>query len=211
MSQLIYAILALLMIMFLSMNMQRNVGRDQQEQAVNEVGTQLIGVGTEVLEHIGGRYFDAYSFGNRNQRPYCGRIADDQLYLLSDESRPPSDPGNTHGDCVNYVNCPYIEGFQGDTLTITRGEFDYEVVITDVEYVNPADFNDTAWGNQPSFAKRVEVQVTNPNLYLGDDPTNTFTLEMDRVFTYGCLSEPNLIPYVLASETCPATPCTRWY
>ena len=209
MAQLIYSILALLMIMFLSMNTQRNIGRDQQEQTVNEIGTQLTGVGTEVLELIGSRYFDAYTYANRNTQPYCGRVADDQLTLFSSETRPAADPGNTHGDCTDYTACNYIEGFQGIDTTLTRGEFDYRVEILDVEYVDPLNFFSSSAAS--TFAKKVSVRVTNPFLYIGDDPTNTFSLDVERVFTYGCLTDPNLIPYVLAADTCPANPCTRWY
>ena len=75
MAQLIYSILALLMIMFLSMNMQRNIGKDQQSQTFNEVTTQLTGVGTEVLERIGSTHFDRYALLYRfDESRYCGRV-----------------------------------------------------------------------------------------------------------------------------------------
>ena len=73
-----------------------------------------------------------------------------------------------------------------------------------VHYVDPTDF--TTISATQTFAKRVQVTVENPYLYVGDDTTNTFSLTLDRVFTYGCITDPNLIPFVRATETCPVQP-----
>lgn len=238
MAQLIYSILALLLIMFLSMNMQRNVGRDQQEQSVNEVGTQLTGVGTEVLEQIGSQHFDWHNWNYEWSRrgvdksgalvlplyqPYCGRVAKglEQASKLSNPAGPHFGGCSTLAD--PYGDCQYIEGFAGlPDFTITRDEFVYTVTVDAVEYVDPNDY--TVVSATPTFAKRVEITVTNPYLYIGDDPNDTdsqFSLTLERVFTYGCLSEPELIPFVLSGDYCPSDPsnpsgsnrplsCSRW-
>jgi len=210
MAQIIYSLLALLMVMVLSMNMQRGIGRDQQEQSLNEVATQLTGVGTEVLELIGTQYFDRFNLDNQNTRPYCGRVADngEEQDLLSSPS------GVNFGACTDPDACAYIEGFEGLVFTRTQGEFDYEVEILSVDYVDPQDFTRVVTSDSTSFAKRVQIEVTNPYLYIGDDPNDTdrqFSLTLERVFTYGCTTDYETIPFVRDTETCPApTPCSRW-
>ena len=198
MSQMIYSILALVLLMILSFNMQRGIKSTAQGQSINEVLTQLPGVGTEALEQIGRSYFDRHAFDQRNTKPYCGRVADDETFNLS------APAGANFGACADFATCSYIEGFHGLDTTITRGEFDFAVHVDTVQYVDPADFSVTP--GTVTFAKRVQVTVENPYLYLGDDPTNTFSLTMDRVFTYACVTDPNKIPYVRESETCPAPP-----
>ncbi len=215
MAQLIYAILALMMVMFLSMNMQRNVGRDQQEQALNEVATQLTGVGTGVLEQIGTRHFDKYTLDNERELPYCGRIAEEEKqYRLSREG------SVNFGACATDdrgLDCRFIEGFEGVREPVTRGGIDYNVEILDVQYVDPNDFDRVLPDDSTSFAKKVIIEVTNPFLYVGDDPSNPdaqFSLTLERVFTYGCATSYVDIPF--ERTTCPAdrvpaeTPCSRW-
>ena len=207
MAQIIYSLLALLMVMVLTMNMQRSIGRDQQEQSLNEVATQLTGVGTEVLELIGTQYYDRFTFDNRNTKPYCGRVADngEEQDVLSRPS------GVNFGACTDPDLCAYIEGFEGLTFTRTQGEFEYEVTVLDIAYVDSTDFTRELTTDSTGFYKRVQIEVTNPYLYIGDDPGNTFSLTLERVFTYGCTTDYEFIPFVRDSETCPTpTPCSRW-
>lgn len=205
MSQLIYAILAMALVLILSLNMARGISKTTSGQALNEVGTQLTGVGTEILEQIGRTHFDAHNwqFGESTPtRPYCGRVASDRMFELSDPD--PSAPTSTMGDCATFSGCRYIEGFEGLSTTVTRGELDYEVTVDTVFYVDPNDFA-TASATQ-TFAKRVQITVENPFLYVGDDTTNTFSLTLDRVFTYGCVTDPNMIPFVRPTDSCPPQP-----
>ncbi|MEM1043944.1 MAG: hypothetical protein AAGI91_15120 [Bacteroidota bacterium] len=238
----IYAILALMMIMFLSMNMQRGVGRDQQEQALNEVATQLTSVGTGVLDQIGTRHFDWHTWNYQRSRsttalgcpassvpidqecnpvprslqPYCGRIADNGEE--QDKLARPSGAGSTFGACSG-LDCAFIEGLEAVRDTITRGEIDYQVDVLGVEYVDPGDFTRVLPGDSTSFAKKVTIEVTNPFLYVGDDPADPdaqFSLRLERVFTYGCTTDYESIPFVRATDPPPAnqcptpTPCSRW-
>ncbi|MDX1409893.1 MAG: hypothetical protein R3330_17205, partial [Saprospiraceae bacterium] len=154
---------------------------------------------------IGRTHFDAHNwqYGDATPtRPYCGRVADDRMFLLSEPD--PSSATSTFGDCTMLGTCNYIEGFHGLDTTLTRGDFAYEVSVDTIHYVDPTDFN-TVSATQ-TFAKRVRVTVENPYLYVGDDPTNTFSLTLDRVFTYGCVTDPNLIPFVRPTESCPPQP-----
>ena len=219
MSQMIYAILAMALVMVLSLNMQRGVKQTTQGQTLNEAMTPLVGVGTEVLEHIGSTHFDGFNWNYENSRaasdkrgvaipdplkPYCGRVAvDEMLSLVS-----PKDPT---GACTSYGTCNYIEGFNGlAAFPVQRGGFTYTVNSISVQFVDPVT---QAASLAPTFAKKVTITVSNPYLYLGDDPTNTFSLTMSRVFTYGCVADPNLIPYVRAApfpDVCPPNPCSRW-
>lgn len=205
MSQLIYSILALVLIMFLSMNMQRGVSRTQQEQGVNEVGTQLTGVGTEVLERIGRTHFDQFTYDNSgpDDKPYCGRVWNGR------ETIDFHIPGTNV--CPDFETCGYIEGFDGLTVPpVTRADFEFNVTVDSVRYVNPADYDDIF--STQTFAKRVWVTVENPYLYLGDDPSNTFSLTVDRVFTYGCVTDINSVPFLRPSDpACPADPCAVRY
>lgn len=203
MSQLIYILLALVLVIVLSLNLQRGVDRTAREQTLNEVQTQLVGVGTEVLERIGRTHFDEYTLINQNAKPSCGRVENGK------EAVHFHDPGSN--TCGSYDTCTYIEGFHGlDPFTLTRGEFEFAVTIDSVGYVNPADF-DVSSGS-PTFAKRVWITIENPFMYLGDDPTNTFALKMDRTFTYGCVTDPNFIPFLRPSDpACPSNPCSVRY
>lgn len=215
MTQLVYCILAILILSVLTMTAQQGIAANLQTQTLTELETQLTGVGTEVLEHIGQTYYDEYTYTYRATRegPYfCGRVRQDQPQTLAD---PGAFTACTGGATTSetFRNCPYIEGFDGlatatDTLQRTRSGFDYAVSDISVQYVDPATFAPAA---TETFAKEVSVTVENPYLYVGADPTNTFKLEVSRVFTYGCVADYNKIPALRAGQSCPTTfPCARW-
>lgn len=204
MSQIIYALLALALVMILGLNLQRGISRTTEDQTLNEVITQLPGVGTEVLEQIGRTHFDwhTWQYGvSTPTRPLCGRVRDDRQSLLSEPD--PAHASSTMGDCADFATCPYIEGFYGLDTTIVRGDFEYAVHVDTVRYVDPTNYA-TPSATQ-TFAKAVQITVTNPYLYVGD-LSNTFSLTMERVFTYGCVTDPNKIPYVRQTESCPPMP-----
>lgn len=215
MSQLIYIVLAMLLVMLLMMNTQRGVNRTARDQTLNEVQTQLTGVATEVLERIGRTHFDRYAASRydaanpETHKPYCGRIAEGQETAALTA---PADFGTTGVVCGSFAACPYIEGFHGLDTTVTRGDFVFHIDSIRVEYVDPDHFA-SASASQ-TFAKRVSVTVENPFLYLGDDPANTFALTMSRVFTYGCVTDPNAVPYLRPAPQdpgCPVSPCSVSY
>lgn len=214
MAQLIYSILALLLIMFLSMNTQRGIMGTAEDQAFNEVTTQMTGVGTEVLERIGRAHFDQYNWlwgigptpttvlaMEQRRQNLCGRLDEDQTSLLA-----------TIGSstCAYYGNCAFIEGFHNlpDT-TLNRGDFDFNVGSFQVAYVDPTDFTSPPPGPPgppppKSFAKKVTVTVEYPGIYFNNDPTNTLKLTLDRVFTYGCVTDKEFIPKPPPGDRCPS-------
>lgn len=199
MAQLIYAVLALALVMILSMNVQRGTGQTQRDQALNEITTLMTGVGTEVLDRVGSGHFDLYNAARTSDTTsvfLCGRLTE----LQKDRLRPYSEFGTDDVHCPDYENCSYIEGYHGLTHTVSRDGFDYDVTIR-VRYYNDEAPADTT---TPSFAKEVIVTIGNPYLYLGDDPTETLDVTMSRVFTYDWVTNPAYIPYAPV----PHSPCS---
>lgn len=214
MAQLIYSILALILVMVISMNTQRSVMGTAEEQALNEVATQMTGVGTEVLERVGRTHFDWYNWqygvgtstlgtsaaaSETRRTRFCGRLDENEADSLAT-------PGS-FTPCGSYGNCNFIEGFHGlADFTLTRGTFEFNIDTLHVEYVNPDDFTDATWANAKSYAKRVTVTVEYPGIYFNEDPTNTLKLDLDRVFIYGCVTDASYIPQPAIGERCPGDP-----
>lgn len=190
MAQYIYLIAAFFAMMTFLMTSQRGIGRTEQTQSLTEVSTQLTGVGTELLEQIGRSYYDRHTYVQRATKPYCGRVQESQPNLFADTGS------------FSTTSRRWIEGYHGLDTTITRGAFPYRARV-EVRYV--PDGGAVATG---TFSKEVVVRVTNPDLYIGDDPTNAITVTMQRVFTYGCATDPNYVPYYSTTSTtaCPTTP-----
>lgn len=211
MIQLVYCILAILILSILTMTSQRGIAATLQGQTLVELESQLTGVGTEVLERVGQSYFDHYAYTHRASAGfprYCGRIRQDRLSDLAAPGSFVQATGATAAD--RYAAAPYIEAFHGIAttaapLTLRRSGIDYLVTSITVDYVNPATL---APSSTQTLAKRVTVRVENPNLYVGENASNTFALNVSRVFTYGCVADFNQIP---AGTTCPTVyPCARW-
>jgi hypothetical protein len=212
MAQLIYSILALLIVMVVSMNTQRSVMGTAEDQAFNEVTTQMTGVGTEVLERIGRTHFDWYNWQygvgtstlgtsaaavEERRTRLCGRLNDVETDSLAA-------PG-AFTACGSYANCPYIEGFHDMAdFVLTRGDFEFTVDSIRVEYVDPVNITTTS--GTPTFAKHVSVTIEYPGIYFNEDPTNTLKLDLDRVFIYGCVTDASYIPQPPIGERCPGDP-----
>ena len=189
MSQFIYLIVAIFLVMIVGVQINRGAESTLHQQTLSEVGTQLTGVGTEVLEMVGSSYFDRFTYANRTTTPYCGRTSSPDVFST-----------------VYVPSRNYIEGFAGLDTTLVRSEFGFEVRVDTVEYVSTVDY--TTPSATPTFAKRVTVTAENPHLHVGDDTTNTFSLTMSRVFTYACVTDPQYIPYTFPGEPCPTNTCT---
>lgn len=168
--QAFYGLIAMGIVALLGLTMQRSINGNQQRIVVNEVATDLSGVAIEVLEHVGSKAYDAKTDTNK----VTTFPAVTTYYELTD----PSD-GLQWGACNNYLLCDDVDDFDGMMMTWTKDGLVYDIAI-DVEYVDP-DNPDVATGK--SFAKSVEVAVTNPYMKIGSSNT-PLTINMYRVFTY---------------------------
>lgn len=167
--QVIYGLTAMALVALVSLTVQRTSTGTQQRMIVNEVATQLGGVGVEVLERIGSLPFDSKTDTTKVF-----------TFPLVTEANQLTD-ASAFGGCVDFALCEDIDDFHGLTIQREQDDFTYGLQI-DVEYVDVlAPFGST-YGPQ-SFAKKVTLSVTNPHLYLGDRD-NPLTVTLSRVFTY---------------------------
>ncbi len=174
MYHIIYAMLAMLLVMFFSLNLMRAAQSTQQRQIINETGTQLTGVAADVFEYLASRAYDA---ATDTARVHVYPPVTTPLALTIED-------GAGWGGCTPYASmynpgaCLDLDDYDGATMTRDYEGLEYDVEIT-VRYVqrnNP---------DQPSatqtYAKEVHLEITNPHLLLGDNPV---TAEMTRVYTY---------------------------
>ena len=174
--QTLLALASLVMVMAFALNMYRSTANVQQRLAVGEVATQLVGVGTEVLDYLGTRGFDANAQATESN----------PLPISSpNELTPAADFGTNRcnltfadGGYTEDGPCTYLENFHGTTLPISWGGFTFTVSIR-IRYVNPLVPNDSS--AVQTYAKEARVTVENPNLRIGDAPAR---IPLTRVFTY---------------------------
>lgn len=167
--QTLYSLAAMALAMLLAINLYRGVTGTQQSMIVNEVATQLSGVGVDVLEHIGSFPFDsAVDTAKVATFPPITSVTD-----LTDDA-------NFGNGCVQVENCEDIDDFDGKTIYRIENQMPYTIQVS-VQYVEETDPS-TASAVQ-TFAKEVTVSITNPNLTIGSLNT-PFVVEMKRVFTY---------------------------
>ncbi len=168
--QAFYGLIAMAIVALVGLTMQRSINGNQQRIVVNEVATDLSGVAVEVLEHIGSKAFDA--------RTDTNKVTVFPAVTSASQLTSPTD-ATEWGACTNYQLCEDIDDFDGMMLTRNRDGLEYQITI-DVEYVDP-DNPDTPSGK--SYAKAVEVAVSNPYMKVGSSNT-PLTVNMYRVFTY---------------------------
>ena len=214
MIQLVYCILAILILSILTMTSQQGIAGSLEGQTLVEVETQATGVATEILEAIDQTFFDRYTWLRRSTKPYCGRVYN----AIADSLAAPG----SFVPCADLATCTYIEGFDGlatvaAPISVERAGLTFNVDQIAVRYVDQ-DHAPLTDPTDRSYAKEVTVRVESPNLYFGTDPTNTFRITFSRVFEYGCATDFNAVPYVTsdADDFCPVdetpaqVPCARW-
>lgn len=172
--QVIYAFIAMLLVALLSLTLQRGIHSTERRQIVNEVSTQLVGVGIDVLEYIGRHPFD---YAVDTSRVDIDAI--DDFPYVTDASQL-ADPGTFGGGCPDYYSCTYIDDFEAVTITRNVDGLDYQVDIF-VQYVdeNQPDTPSAV----PTFAKEVRVEISSTSLYLSS-PAYPLTVLIARVFAY---------------------------
>jgi hypothetical protein len=173
MSSLIYAILAILLLMFLGLNMTRGQLRTQDKMVVNEVATELSGVAYSVLDFIGRRPFDERTDESKITPPIVYPVITSTSQLT---------PAANFGGCTSMalvaVQCDDVDDYHLLTGSTTVGGLTYSYAIS-VRYVNPANPSQAA-GSQ-TYAKEVSVTVQNPYLTMNGAP---LPVVMRRVFSY---------------------------
>ncbi|MDX1740688.1 MAG: hypothetical protein R3178_05310 [Rhodothermales bacterium] len=180
--QVIYAFIAILLIALLSLTLQRSVHSTERRQIVNEVSTQLVGVGIDVLEDIGRHAFDYEVDTTRADFPLW---RDDFPYATNPAQLTPIASAE-FGNCVDFYSCDDIDDFHNMTITRVVDGVGFNVDIF-VEYVSETTPN-VKPGTQ-TFAKEVRLEISSSALYLSS-PANPLTVEISRVFAYDQPTQP---------------------
>jgi len=164
------SLLALLLVMLLSVQSFHIVNRTERQIVLNEISTQLTGVGVEVIERVGSTLYDANTAG--------GIVISsiDSLTSTSDFG-----PGMTscEYDPASANSCAAVEQFDGLTLSVDRDGITYDVSIG----VSYFDESSNIVTSNKKFAKQVQVSISNPNLYISE-PDNPMVVTMARIVTY---------------------------
>ena len=180
--QVIYAFIAILLVALLSLTLQRGVHSTERRQMVNEVSTQLVGVGIDVLEFVGRRAFD---YEVDTTRADFAVWRDDFPYATDPTDLTPATSAEW-GNCPSgFYTCDDIDDFDGLTVTRTVDGMDFSVDIL-VEYVSESTPDDPA---AQSFAKEVRLEISSSSLYL-NSPANPLTVVISRVFAYSQSTRP---------------------
>ncbi|MFO8099470.1 MAG: hypothetical protein R6T83_07605 [Salinibacter sp.] len=183
MAQTIYGIIALALVSMLALSMHQGTTNTQQRHVLNEVATQVTGVGVEVFEHIGrgGVAFDKFVVDTQTTFPTCGRTTTADVFTPEDSFAP----------AESYATSTYIEGFDGMTeVAIDRDDIPFEVDI-EVAYVDPVTLAPSA---VPTFAKEVTLTISSPFLFI-KTPQTPVEVQMQRVFEYDTVTKDPYIPY----------------
>lgn len=174
--QTLLALASLVMVMAFALNMYRSTANVEQRLAVSEVATQLVGAGTELLDYLGTRGFDANAQATEsNPLP----ISDpSQLTPATDFGTAACSLTFADGGYTEAGPCTYLENFHDVALIVPWGGFTFTVTIS-IQYVDP-QAPDVSSVTQ-TYAKEARVTVANPNLYIGGAPAS---IPLTRVFTY---------------------------
>ncbi|MBT8400586.1 MAG: hypothetical protein KJO98_08925 [Rhodothermia bacterium] len=170
--QVLYAFIAMLLIALLSLTLQRGVHSTERRQIVNEVATQLVGVGIDVVEYIGRHPFDA-------QTDTTDPVVQAKGFPFVEDPSELTPPGS-FGGCADYYSCGDIDDFHGMNVARTVDGIDYSVDI-EVEYVDD-DSPETASATQ-TYSKEVRLEIASPHLYVSSRD-NPITVVVARVFSY---------------------------
>ena len=173
-TQVIYAVLALAIIGFLTLFLGRSQQTVYHQMYQNEMLTQVSGVANELMEDIGAHPFDFYT-------------EDGQGW---DEENPPmldgitADGGPEWGNsCTMFVNCDIDDFDNPDVGTFERVrngiEFD---ITTEVGYVNEDD--PTLDSGVRTWMKEVTLTISSPQIYKQNNPDSLIEVTMSRVFSY---------------------------
>ena len=189
MYQLIYSIIAIVLVGIMTMHVMLSMTSTQRRQAINEISTQMTEIGTEALERIGRTDFD-------EQTNEDGRDIND-FPLVQNTSQLTAEGSAEWGVCgTNGYDfwddrCDDVDDFDDLTSTWTREDLDginYTLEFT-VNYVDPDDPK-TVLGSQ-SYAKEVIVEVSNPYFTYGGTP---YKVKLSRIYAYERITQIIVVP-----------------
>ncbi len=165
--QVFYALIAMLLLALLSLTLQRGTHSAERRQIVNEMTTQLVGVGIDVVEHIGRQPFDSQTDSNK--------VATVPPVTNANQLT----PKGSFGGCTDYNSCEDVDDFDGLAITrIVDGlQFDVQIEVNYVDELTP--------DNQPgynTFAKEVRLTISSPYLYI--TKSTPVSVQIARVIAY---------------------------
>lgn len=215
MTQTLYGILALGLLMLVMLTLQRGVAGSTATQTVTELTTPVQGVATDAFEHIGRQYFDRYVAKHVGDPASaagktCGRVADPAVFSASAGGGFIDSEDGTSAQCSlgatptdRFRNCFYVEGFHGlatpaAPIEVERDGYTYRIEDITVRYVDEATL---APAGTPTFAKEVALTITHASLR--DGSGTPLPLRFQRVFQYDGVTNPILFPYYGAGTPCP--------
>jgi len=172
MSQLIYSILALSVTVLFSVSLNRVFNTNTEKTYTNEVLSQMIGVGQDVLEEVGrrGLPFDEAV----DEARYVGPIRYPLVHAAF-ELTPASAFGMCDSGCTDPLD---LDDYDGMTFYRTVDSLDYIATVS-VQYVDELD--PTKVSATQTFAKLVTVEVSSEAIAISGEP---LTIDYSRVFTY---------------------------
>jgi len=159
--------------------MQRSSGSNEQNVYTNEVLTQLVTIGRDVVDDIG-----------RQNLPFDAKVDPDRLpasltypYVHSASELTADSAfgaGDRTGKTVTTMDdAEDIDDFHDLVIKGTRNGLDYEATIS-VAYVDADDPNNAPAGGK-SFAKEITVTVETDAIQVNGSPISA---EYSRVLTY---------------------------
>jgi hypothetical protein len=182
MTQLIYAVSALGIVAVMALSMQRSSNAGERSVYTNEVLTQLVTIGRDIVDEIAGQDLpfdeavDPERLPSSATYPY---VVDPAGLTLESEFGVDSGGCAAAGTCRDIDDFHYREG--DDPITGTRNELEYSAYVT-VRYVQLENANEapTDFGGR-SFAKEIVVTVESEAIQIEGEPISA---RYNRVITY---------------------------
>jgi len=176
MTQVIYAIAALGIVAVIALSMQRSSGKSEQSVYTNEVLTQLVTVGRDVVDDIA-----------RQNLPFDAAVDPERLpssatYPYVHDPNGLTDTNSTEwGNCLSFELCKDIDDFDQLDIEGERNGLEYTATIS-VRYAVVEDPNSTPsdFGGR-SFAKEITVTVETDAIQVNGEPISA---SYSRVLTY---------------------------
>jgi hypothetical protein len=171
MAQLIYSVLGLTIAVLFATTLNTSIFSNSQRTYTNEVLTQMLGIGEDVIEDVGrrGLPFDEAV----DEERYVGQILYPLVHVAWELT-----PESSFGGCVVYEACLDLDDFDGMILQRTVEGLEYEAEIS-VAYVDELD--PTVETVAQTFAKKVSVAISSTAITVGGEPLR---IEYSRVFAY---------------------------